>query len=405
MGNNSAFLKQHNRTIILDTIARNMRIPRADIARITGLSKGGITPIISELLELGLIIETGTAESRGGKRPILLTLNPSGCFSIVADWTRNDCSVATVNMLGGIGAVKKIDVTAADSPATIINFIKNAVRSLTKGKRRLTGMCIVAPGPVDRTQGVILNPPNFHGWSDIEVVSRLKRSFDFPVFLENNANAHGMAEKYIGKGRDYRDFIHIIVDEGIGASIFMDGRLHLGGDGFGSELGHVSIDFNGPLCGCGNTGCLELYASLPAIMRTLNEVIEIGAASPFFESVFPKRRLQWNDFIDGMAAGDPICLNLMRKEAEYLGCAVVTAVNLFEPEAIVIGSKIAVAGDYLLKPLTEYIGGKLFTRGFRTVAVHMSSVKNASLSGGGFLMSDRFINGELGSYETVLGLK
>lgn len=347
-------------------------------------------------------METGIAESKGGKKPILLKINPGGCFSIAVDWTRNDCSVARVNMAGEIAQLKTMVLTDADTPATILGFMQRTIRPLLENRTRITGICIVAPGPLDRNAGVILNPPNFHGWSNMDIADQLRRDTGRPVFLENVANARGIAEKNMGLGEKYRNFIHIAVDEGIGASIIINNRLHLGTDGFGSELGHISIDRDGPVCGCGNVGCVELFASLPALLDRLAAVLDLGAASPFFKAGPAGRRPGWEDVLAGLEAGDTLCRNLMKKEAEFLGNAVITAINLFEPQAIILGSRIAEAGLHLTEPLTEFIRDKLFTRSFHKVPVLVSGIRNASLSGGGFLVLDHFINGDLGTYEAVL---
>ena len=376
---------------------------RIDIARATGLSKGGVTTIISELLDLGLVTEIGTADSRGGKKPILLEINSEGCFSIVVDWTRTECSVARVDASGGISSLTVKSYTEADTPDTIISFIISVVQSLLGTRDSFLGICVVAPGPIDRKNGVILNPPNFHGWKNIDITGSLGDFFHCTVFLENVANAHGIAEKNIGLGRNCANFIHIIVDEGIGAAVIENFNLHLGRDGFGNELGHISINLDGPVCSCGNKGCLELYASLPALLRRLKSAIEIGIPSGFFDNCTSVAAVTWEDVVSGFKANDPLCCNLMKKEAEYLGSAIVTAINLFEPQVIILGSKITKAGINLIRLLEEELRNILFSRAYHEVTIHLSEIENASLSGGGFVVWEHFIKGNLGAYEAVLG--
>ena len=134
------------------------------------------------------------------------------------------------------------------------------------------GLGITAPGPLDSGKGTILNPPNFKKWKNTAIVSELKKTFDFDIMLENNASALAVAEKNYGAARGFSDFILLVVDTGVGAGIITDGSLYKGSNSLGAELGHTSIIYNGKKCDCGNNGCLEVYASVPAILEEAQKI-------------------------------------------------------------------------------------------------------------------------------------
>ena len=366
-GSNASAVKQHNRSLILSLIAGSEALSRAELSRATGLSKGGITPIINELLNLALVLESRPASNRSGRNPILLRITP------------------------------------ADTPSSIVRTAIELLRPLIDASQsKVIGIGVVTPGPIDRTTGCVRNPPNFHGWQNIPVEELFHSAFGIPAFLENNANAYGVAEKNYGRGRDYNTFISINVDEGIGSAIVLNKQLYLGTRGLGNEFGHVSVDMNGVPCHCGSTGCVEMYASLPRLLAQLKTSLDLGAESSFYSARTNGRPLEWTDVLKGLAAADSLSLRLLQKEAEYLGCALVAAINLIEPEAVILGSQIADAGAHIVDPLEAYVRQKAFSRELQVPDILTSDMADASLSGGAAMIFEHFINGDLGTYETVL---
>ncbi|MGI6536804.1 MAG: ROK family transcriptional regulator [Caldicoprobacterales bacterium] len=401
LGSNSAVMKRRNRSLILNMIKSEGKISRAELSKRTGLSRGGMTPIINELLKLGLIIETGVSVTGSGRRPINLELNASGCHAIAVDWTRKKFTVAVVDFLGSIIAEKDYNFIENDTLDHIIKVLKDVIKEfLNKFKfNRIAGIGIVAPGPLDINKGIILSPPNFWGWKNIPIKQILEETFNIPVILDNNANAYAIAEKNYGREKKYRNFIYAVVDEGIGAGIIMDNRIYRGKGGFGSEIGHISIDMNGPKCECGNHGCIEVYATIPQIMRYINSFAELGIPSSYLTEIRSRRLIEWDDIIKGLQMEDPVCLNIIRKEAEYLANVFVTLINVLEPEAIFIGSTIAKAGNALLDNLEELISDKTVTKDIHETKLYLSDLSQASLIGGAMLVIQNFI--DQGNFEDL----
>lgn len=403
-GSNAYSIKQNNRALILNIIKHNDRVSRVDLSKLTGLSKGGITPIINELINLRLIRESGISDTKSGRKPITLEINPSGCHAVAVDFSRKRFSVSLINLKGEISDIRIYDYLASDNLDNILKQLKFSVMNLIKGNtgKRIIGIGIAAPGPLDYIHGIILSPPNFFGWSNIPIKSIMEEWFGIPTFLDNNANAHGLSEKYYGAGRAYHNFIHVVVDEGIGASIILNDKIYRGRGGLGSEIGHMLINIEGPRCECGNNGCLEMYADIPVLLKDINTALNLGASSDYLESIKLTRSLQWEDIVYGLSIKDPLCLNIMQREAKYLGSALISLINILEPEAIILGGAITKAGCNILVPVKNFIKERTMTRNTQIPDILLSDLSQASLIGGATIVFEQFISGKMGEYENVL---
>ncbi|HHY82882.1 MAG TPA: ROK family transcriptional regulator [Clostridiales bacterium] len=402
LGNNSNVMKQKNRALILNIIKDEGGISRAELSKRTGLSRGGITPIVNELLSMELIVETGVSVTDSGRRPIILELNADGCHAIAVDWTRKKYTAALVDFTGRIITREQYWFTDNDTLDHILKRLKESINNIlcqSKAKR-IAGIGVVAPGPLDIYKGVILSPPNFWGWLNIPIKQILENEFKLPVFVDNNANAYALAEKNYGKGRQYHNFIYVVVDEGIGAGIIIEDDLYRGKGGFGSEIGHISINMDGPKCECGNNGCIEIYATIPQIMRHVNNYTELGVLSSYLNIIRSRRLLRWDDILNGLKIEDPVCMNIIRKIAVYLGNVFVSLINVLEPEAIFIGSDIASAGKHLLEPIKEYLHDRTVTKDIHKTDLLLSDLEHGSLIGGAMLVLQSFIDsGNYGIFE------
>ena len=401
MGNNSNVMKQKNRVLILNMIKQQGGISRAELSKLTGLSKGGITPIISELLHMKLIVESGVSLTDSGRRPIILELNPSGCYAIAIDWTRKNYTAAIVDFTGNIVAEEEYWFVENDTLNNILDQLKGTINHFLERPEagRIAGIGVVAPGPLDITKGVILSPPNFWGWLNIPIKAILDEAFSLSVFLDNNANAYALVEKNYGKGKEYHNFIYVVIDDGIGAGIILEDQIFRGKGGFGSEIGHISINMEGAKCECGNHGCIEVYATIPQMMKYINNYAELGMPSSFLTDIRSRRWIKWDDILRGLEMEDLVCINIMRKEALYLTNVLITLINVLEPEAIFIGSEIAKAGKFILEPLKEYVLSSTVTRKFQATEIFLSNLSQASLIGGAMFVIQSFI--DRGNYEEL----
>ncbi|TYP48721.1 ROK family transcriptional regulator [Thermosediminibacter litoriperuensis] len=404
-GRNASSLKVYNRALLLNIIRKNRGISRIELAKMTGLTKGGITPIISDLLRLKIIRECGTFNTPSGRRPVGLEINPHRFSVIALDFKRVKYTLGLVNFGGEIEYVEEYQYRDVDTFENIFEQMFSSIYDLlikNEGKK-IIGIGVTAPGPLDYKNGVIVCPPNFFGMENIPIKRIFQEKFNLPVYLDNNANAFALAEKHYGSAKDYRDFIYLAVDEGIGAGVVINETIYRGRGGFGSEIGHTTIDINGPRCSCGNYGCVELYASVPNLVKRIDSAVASGRSnSAFLSRIRAKRPLEWNDVLKGLNLGDPVCREHMEKEAEYLGAIIVTAVNLLEPQAVIIGSKLSACGEHILNPLKKYVYARSVTRNIHKPDLYASNMSYGALVGGATMVINHFVDGDLGEYEEIL---
>ena len=388
-GSNMAALKQKNRTAILAAIRQQQGMSRVALSEAIGLSRGGLTPLVDELIGLGLIRETSAEKTLSGRKPMKLELCPQRCYAVAVDWTRSHIQTALVDFGGNMTAITAEKIIPQQLGDEAISHMIQAVRALCKQQEAVIGIAVVAPGPLDSVRGVIECPPGFGGLHDIPVVEALRAEFSMPVFLDNNANAHAIAEKSFGYGREYAHLLHITVDEGIGGGLIVDGELFRGAMNRGSELGHITIQQNGAQCPCGNVGCAELYAAIPAMVADAAE--QTG-----------EHDLRWDALYPLLAKPEGVYKQIIDREAMHLSHMIVSAINLFTPQVVVLGSQITFAGEYLLQALQRIIGERCFHEGARRIPVFYSKLQGPSLLGGASLVFDAFREGALGCYEQVL---
>ena len=342
-GGNASRMKQENRLLVLRML-RSGAMSRAEVSRRTGLTRAAVSLIIDPLLEQGMVTELGPGEAVHGRKPVLLAINQTARAALAINITRRCCWVGVMDLGGNCHAKRKLPLL--QTPQATLEAARQALDELLERQglspTDVVGLGITAPGPLDRANGVILRPPNFDGWRDIAVLPYV--SYPFPVFLENNASALALAERQSGSVAGYQNYMLLTVDSGVGAGIVQNGQLLRDLSGFGSELGHTTIQFDGKPCGCGNRGCLEAYASMPELLK---QARQMGVEADC-----------WREIADGAAAGQLECSRLLEQEAAYLAAGIVSAVNLFALQAVVLSGDIAYRPQQLTSRIAQLICGR-----------------------------------------------
>lgn len=225
---------------------------------------------------------------------------------------------------------------------------------------RVLGLGIGAPGPLDTRRGVVLLTPNL-GWVDMPLRDRLSEGLALPASLDNDANCAILGECWVGAARGATHVIGITIGTGIGGGIVLDGRLHHGAADCAGEVGHITIDLDGRACGCGNYGCLEAYASGPAIARRATERLDAGDESVLLQLVDGDvSRVTAQTVYEAAHAGDPVALDVVRDTAHYLGAGIANLLNIFNPDHVVIVGGVTRAGDSLFEPLRREVARRAF---------------------------------------------
>ena len=235
---------------------------------------------------------------------------------------------------------------------------------------QLDSIGIAAAGAIDSAKGLVTSSPHLPGWHDVPLRDIVEDKYGIKTYLINDASAAALGEHYFGAGKGINNLIYLTVSTGIGGGIIIDDKLYLGPCGSAGEIGHMTIDVNGPRCSCGNVGCWETLVSGTAVAREAQRRIRQGEKSSLTKIV---RRKVGNITAEevGIAAkdGDPLALEIIAKAATYLGIGMVNLVNIFNPEMIIVGGGLAKIGDLLLNPARQVVKERAFQLSAQAVRI------------------------------------
>lgn len=272
----------------------------------------------------------------------------------------------------------KVATRPEEGPGAVIGRMLDTVRDLAARNgcdvSDVMAIGIGCPGPLDQETGIVLDAPNLM-WKDVSLAAPMAKATERPVYLENDANVAALAENRLGAGRGARNMMYITVSTGIGSGLVLGGRLYVGATGAAGELGHVTMLADGPLCGCGNRGCLESLASGTAIARRAREI----AARPGGEGILKAAggditAIDASLVASAAVAGDATAAAIMRDAFEYLGIAVANVVNLLNLDMVVIGGGVARVGDMLFDTVRHLVGLRSFACMARDVTIVPASL-------------------------------
>ena len=266
--------------------------------------------------------------------------------------------IALVSDKGKIIYSNSIPTRAEMGYEHTINSMKDAIRDLLKETKMkptdIEGIGFGFPGQIDCKKGVVRLAPNIPGWVDIPISSIMEKEFGIPTRVDNDVRTATLGELNYGAGVGCENLICITVGTGIGSGLVMNGKLVRGANNAAGEIGHIKLNMQGgPLCGCGDRGCLEAYASGPSIVAMAEEYIRGGKSTKYRELANP----DITPYIVAVAAkeGDPVAKQIFKIMGEYIGMGLTSVVNLLNPEKIIIGGGVADAGEILLNPIKETI--------------------------------------------------
>jgi len=338
-------IRNINRQIVLNYVREKEPISRAAIAREMALQRSTVSEIVESLTAEGLIEEIGEGESTGGRRPTLLQLRSAGAMAIGVNITPTYTTVATSD-LGGRLVEQQVFPTNSD-PQRLLSQIIETIQGFSE-KASIEGIGISIPGLVDPATGQVVFVPYFK-WRDWPIAETISRRTGLPVTIDNDANAVALAELWFGRPEvsEARDFILVLVAEGVGTGIIFDGQVYRGERGAAGEFGHMTIGANAPVaCSCENDDCWEAFASERAAMAryvNLSPATRTGKAMDF------------EMLIDRALAGEVDARTALTETAHYLSIGISNLVVGFSPEAVVVNGAITRAWPLIEKALTEKI--------------------------------------------------
>jgi len=263
---------------------------------------------------------------------------------------------------------------AGQGPEAVIERLLDGIDHLLSGNgllpSNLAAVGLAAAGVIDIKNGLVTTSPNLPGWRDVPLKSLISQRYRLPTFLINDADAAALGEHRFGAGRGLNTLVLLTVGTGIGGGIIIDGELYFGSRASAAEIGHMVIDVNGPKCACGNSGCLEALASGTAVAREARGRLMRGALSSLVEMAGgPLENITAELVHRAAREGDILANEVIAQAAFYLGIGVSNVVNIFNPEAVIIGGSLSAMGDLLLQPVREIVKDRALPLLARTVRI------------------------------------
>ena len=285
----------------------------------------------------------------------------------------------------------EIKTQAQEGPEAILGRIFEVIGQACEGTdpSEVLGIAIGAPGPVDE-QGRLFDPPNLPGLREVSLRERIQDRFQVPTFAGNDGNLAALGQLRFGAGQGLEHLIYMTIGTGIGGGIISHGKLVIGARGFAAEIGHQTLDPDGPICGCGQPGHLEALASGPSIARRARERLEAGASSTIEQYQEAGNELTGKSVTDAARHGDELALELLTEAATYIGLGLVNLIHILEPQRILLGGGVSQAGELLFEPIRQTVHDRVMSPVFRGVEIQPAALgKDVGLMGAVALVLER----------------
>lgn len=339
---------------VVDLIRTDGIHSRTDLAQRLGASRASVTGIVRELLEHGILEETTEAESTGGRRAKMLDFNADFGYVIGIDMGATSVDIALADFRGGFLGRHHATLDVSDGPDVVLKQVQEIALMLIAqhniAAEAILSIGIGIPGPVDFTKGVLVSPPIMPGWEQYPIRQRMRESFsNATVVVDNDVNVMALGELRSGAGKGVDNFLFVKVGTGIGCGIVARGEIYRGSDGSAGDIGHIQADRDGPVCHCGNIGCVEAMASGTAIARQAMQLASAGS-SPILAQYLTEGIPTLTAKHVGQAAhqGDQAAMELIKTSGSLIGQVLAGTVNFFNPSMILIGGGVSKIGSQFL---------------------------------------------------------
>ncbi|MBT0773574.1 ROK family transcriptional regulator [Kineosporia sp. J2-2] len=365
---------------------------RAELGDAVELSKSKVAIEVERLAELGFVDVVGLAASRGGRRSQMVALSRNLRFvGIDIGATSIDVAVLDggLNLLGQLRA--DTDVRLGPQPVLdqAIDLVAKVRSGLADPAGPPAGVGVGVPGPVSQAEGALVAPPIMPGWSRFPIRDQLGAALGAPVMVDNDVNVMALGELHAGTARSVRDLLFVKIGTGIGCGIVVGGEIYRGVNGSAGDIGHIQVDGHGPVCVCGNTGCLEAAFGGAALARDA-EAAARGGRSDWLAQRLPQvRALSARDVGAAADAGDPVSIALIRDGGARLGKVLASLVSFFNPGLVVIGGGVAGLGHPLLAEIRSVVYRRSLPLATGNLPIVLSELGGtAGVVGAGRLISD-----------------
>lgn len=379
-GFNNDDLKKRNRGLLLKLIATGEGNTRISLAKKSGLTKMSVTNVVEEFLKMDLVTE-GSREYQEmpGRNPVTIGIS-SKAPKIIGLLINRECCQAVLTDLKLTILKEKTIALGQDAKDQFLPNIYKLVDEMMENGGQILGIGIASIGPLDVERGLLLNPPRFFGIKNLPLSELLQERYQLPVYLDHQYHSAARAEKLFGYGRELKSFLFLGITNGIGAGIYVDGKLLKSSNGLGCELGHMSIDYRGNPCECGNRGCVETYASANVICQKVGALLN--------------RKVDFAECC--RLSEDPAVDKILRDAMDKLCVCLVSVVNLVNPEVIFLGHEGIKLPDRYLEQIRRTVNECRLSVGYGNIEVRRTSFgEKAQLIGAACNVLDLVFSGKL----------
>lgn len=376
-------LRKNNTLLTLREIIGSGPITKVDIAQKTGLTLMTINTIVNNLLKKNIIKDFGIAESNSGRKAALYTIDPHAWYIFGVNIGVDQITFALSDFDLNTKEITSIKILPDYDPIKISDLIHGSIIDILKRNKvkteEILGIGVTVPGLVDEKCGIVHSLPNIKGWDEIALKDILEYKLGITVFIEKDNYASIL---YLKKniGNEYKNVVSLTIKGGIGTGILLDRSLYRGEHGIAGEIGHISLNPNGPKCNCGNTGCLEVYASDIAIVKKVKHDLNFG------------EDLDIDDIIEAAKNGDELCYKTILKAAGYIGIAVCNTLNFYDPGYFIINCKWIKEIEEANQIISRTINDKCTLLKRQKINVQFIYEEYAYLKGAVFLVYDYMLH-------------
>lgn len=398
-----------NELDVLHFIHTRINSSRVELAREVGLSPASMTAIVHDLIEKRLVVESGRESSTLGRKPVSLSIRSDAAYLLGVDLGSYFLRVVIADMNGKLIYKSQTETQLSEGRTRVMDrmckFMRLAMKESGLPKGAIKGIGIGHSGVIDSERGVVLSyprPGQMSDWKNLPVRDMFQKEFDIPCLLEDSVRASAIAEKSYGLGKDLKDFIYTEVGIGIGSGIFLDGNLYRGAGGGAGEFGHITVDEDGPLCSCGNAGCLEAVASCSAIIQAVRRAIDKGVDSKIRDLAGGDLdRVSVELIAQAALNNDSLAFRVLQDAVSHIGTGLANMVNLLNPSVLIFGGGLfRAAPQSLLDPLKRIIRQRSLEKSANEVQLMVSHMgSEAGAIGAARLISQQILRDLYSEYQ------
>ncbi|HKY56103.1 MAG TPA: ROK family protein [Anaerolineales bacterium] len=359
-------------------------ISRSDLAEEMGLTRPAVTVIVNDLIANAIILETENRMTSTGRPPVVLEINPERGLVAAIDMGAMHLSVALGDFSARILEETEVAFKIADGPTECLKAADRVLNELLQKRgvstTDLAAVGVGVPGPVISEKGTVMAPPIMPGWDRYPIRKTLEDQWGTAVTLNNDAELGALGEWAYGAGRGEKNLAFIKVGSGIGAGLIINKQIYAGTTGSAGEIGHLTVDENGPLCACGNHGCLEAFAGGHAIAAQAKKLVTSGKRTLLSETKLDS--ITARDVVEAARRGDLAAQEILKRSGTFVGIAIAGLINLINPSTVIIGGGVAQVGDLLTGPIRQAVHARSLRASEHGVRITMAMLgRRSSLIG------------------------